>query len=223
MADRQATQLRTKMLGAVLRQARTAAGRTLKETAAMIGVSSAVLASYERGSRGISLPELELLGYHLQTPLHRFLRPTRGETNKKTDLNPAVMISLRQHYIGALIRARRTEVEMSLRDLSKFTGVAPARLSSYEQGQRPIPVAELEAISAALNRDLGYFQDSRGQVGEWQATQEAFDSFLKLPGDVRAFVGTPESEPYLRMALRLSEIPIDKVRSLGEGFLEITL
>ena len=222
MADRQTTQLRTKMLGAVLRQARTAAGRTLKETAAMIGVSSAILASYERGARGISLPELELLGYALQAPLHRFLRPTRNET-VKPEVNPAVLISLRQHYIGAMIRSRRTEVEMSLRDLSKFTGVPGARLSSYEQGERPIPVAELEAISTALNRDLGFFQDARGPVGEWQATQEAFEAFLKMPADLRDFIGSSVNEPYLRMAQRLSDIPLERVRSLGEGFLEITL
>ena len=222
MADRQATQLRTKMLGAVLRQARTAAGRTLKETAAMIGVSSAILASYERGARGISLPELELLGYALQAPLHRFLRPTRNET-VKAEVNPAVLISLRQHYIGAMIRSRRTEVDMSLRDLAKFTGIPAGRLSSYEQGERPIPVAELEAISTALNRDLGFFQDARGPVGEWQATQEAFEAFLKLPADLRDFVGSSENEPYLRMAQRLSDIPVEKVRSLGEGFLEIAL
>jgi transcriptional regulator with XRE-family HTH domain len=222
MADRQTTQLRTKMLGAVLRQARTAAGRTLKETAAMIGVSSAILASYERGARGISLPELELLGYALQAPLHRFLRPTRNET-VKAEVNPAVLISLRQHYIGAMIRSRRTEVEMSLRDLGKFTGVPGARLSSYEQGERPIPVAELEAISTALNRDLGFFQDARGPVGEWQATQEAFEAFQKMPADLRDFIGSSDNEPYLRMAQRLSDIPVEKVRSLGEGFLEITL
>jgi transcriptional regulator with XRE-family HTH domain len=223
MADRQAIQLRTKMLGAVLRQARTSAGRTLKETAAMIGVSSAVLASYERGSRGISLPELELLSYHLQVPLHRFLRPSRSEALKKPDVNPAVLISLRQHYIGAMIRSRRTEVEMSLRDLAKFTGVPAPRLSAYEQGDRPIPVPELEAIATTLNRDLNYFQDARGPVGEWQATQDAFEGFIKLPLDLRAFVTNPDSEPYLRMALRLSEIPVEKVRSLGEGFLELSL
>jgi transcriptional regulator with XRE-family HTH domain len=223
MADRQAIQLRIKMLGAVLKQARTAAGRTLKETAAMIGVSSAVLASYERGRRGISLPELELLGFHLQTPLHQILRPARPESKKKSEFNPPVMISLRQHYIGAMLRNRRTEAEMSLRDLSKFTGIPAPRLASYEQGERPIPVAELEAIAASLNRDLGYFQDTRGPIGEWIATQEAFEGFLKLPSDLRDFVASPGNEPYLRMALRLSDLPVEKVRTLGEGFLEITL
>ena len=223
MADRQAIQLRTKLLGAVLLQARTSAGRTLKETAAMIVVSSAVLASYERGRRGISLPELELLGYQLQTPLGQLLRPSRTDAKKKADVNPAVMISLRQHYIGAMLRNRRTEAEMSLRDVSKFTGIPAARLASYELGERPIPVAELEAIATTLNRDLGFLQDSRGPVGEWQASREAFEAFQRLPAELRDFVCSPESEPYLRMALRLSDIPVEKVRTLGEGFLEITL
>jgi len=163
-----------------------------------------------------------LLGYALQAPLHRFLRPSRNET-VKPEVNPAVLISLRQHYIGAMIRSRRTEVDMSLRDLAKFTGIPAGRLSSYEQGERPIPVAELEAISTALNRDLSFFQDARGTVGEWQATQEAFEAFLKMPADLRDFIGSSVNEPYLRMAQRLSDIPLERVRSLGEGFLEITL
>src|SRR3989304_2714419 len=97
MADRQTTQLRTKMLGAVLRQARTAAGRTLKETAAMIGVSSAILASYERGARGISLPELELLGYALPTKVD-FFSALKGNVLAKAELSAPFVISLRQHY-----------------------------------------------------------------------------------------------------------------------------
>lgn len=223
MADRQAVQLRTKMLGAALRQARTAAGRTLKETAAMIGVSSAVLSSYETGRRGISLPELELLGYHLGTPLSHILHPSRGDSRKKSDVNPAVMISLRQHYIGAMIRSRREEVDMSLRDLSRLTGIPSGRLSRYEQGEQPIPVAELELIAAVLNRKLSDFQDARGPIGEWLATEEAFEAFLRLPAELREFIQSPNSEPYLRMAQRLSELPVEKVRTIGEGFLEITL
>ena len=223
MADRQAIQLRTKMLGAVLRQARLSAGRSLKDTAAMIGVSSAVLSSYERGRRGISLPELELLGYQLDVPLRQLLHPARGEGKKKGDFNPAVMVSLRQHYIGAMVRSHRTDGELALRDLAKRSGVPAGRLSLYEQGERPIPVAELESIADALGRDLAEYQDARGPVGEWEATEQAVEGFLRLPADLREFIRSPKSEPYLRMALKMSDIPVDKVRTMGEGFLEITL
>ncbi len=223
MADRQATQLRTKMLGAVLRQARLSAGRSLKETAAMIGVSSGVLSSYERGRRGISLPELELLGYQLGVSLAQFLHPARGEAKKKADFNPAVMVSLRQHYIGATVRSHRTEAEMTVRDLAKRSGIPAGRLTLFEQGERPIPVAELESIADALGHNLSEYQDSRGPIGEWEAAERGSEAFLRLPADLREFIRSPKSEPYLRMALKMSDIPVDKVRTMGEGFLEITL
>ena len=223
MADRQTIQLRTKMLGAVLRQARLSAGRSLKETAAAIGVSSAVLSSYERGRRGISLPELELAGYQLGVSLGQFLHPSRGEAKKKTDFNPAVMVSLRQHYIGAMVRSHRTEAEMTVRDLAKRCGIPAGRLTLYEQGERPIPVAELEAIADALGRDLAEYQDTRGPIGEWEAAERGLEALLRLPADLREFIRSPKSEPYLRMALKMSDIPVDKVRTMGEGFLEITL
>ena len=223
MADRQATQLRIKMLGAVLRQVRLTAGRSLKETAAMIGVSSAVLSSYERGRRGISLPELELVGYQLGISLSQFLHPSRGEPKKKSDFNPAVMVSLRQHYIGALVRSHRGEAEMTVRDLAKRCGIPAGRLTLYEQGERPIPVAELEAIADALGHDLSDYQDTRGPIGEWEAAERGIEAFLRLPAELREFIRSPKSEPYLRMALKMSDIPVDKVRTMGEGFLEITL
>jgi transcriptional regulator with XRE-family HTH domain len=223
MAEKQSIQLRTKMLGALLRQARLSSGKSLKEAGALIGASSAVLASYERGRRGISLPELEILAYQLSTPLGRFLTPSKAEAGKKADFNAAVMVSLRQHFIGATIRAHREAAGLSQRDLAKASGVPSGRLSRYEQGERPIPLAELEAIADALGDDLHVYQDSRGPIGEWVAVQEAFETFLRLPADLRGFIGSPESEPYLRMAMRMSDIPVEKIRTIGEGFLEISM
>jgi transcriptional regulator with XRE-family HTH domain len=223
MADRQGIQLRTKMIGALLRQARTASGRSLKDAGALLGVSGAVFSSYERGRRGISLPELEVLGYQLDVPIARFLHPARGEAKKRSDLNPSVMISLRQHYIGAMIRSHRTEAELTVSQLARLAGIPSSRLTRYEHGERPVPIAELEAIAEALGRELRDYIDTRGPIGEWEANQEAFAAFLRLPSDLRDFIRSDGAEPYLRMAQRLSDLPIEKVRSLGEGFLEITL
>jgi transcriptional regulator with XRE-family HTH domain len=191
MADRQTTQLRTKMLGAVLRQARLSAGRTLKETAEMIGVSSAVFSSYERGRRGISLPELELVGYQLRVSLSQLLHPSRGESKKKADFNPAVMVSLRQHYIGAMIRSHRNEAELSARDLARRCGVPAGRLTLYEQGERPIPVAELEAIADALGHDLSDYLDSRGPIGSGKPTR----SLSRASCDCLPICGTSSGRP----------------------------
>ena len=223
MADRQSMQLRTKMLGALIRQARTAAGKSLKETAALIGTTSGILSSYEKGRRGISLPELELLAFHLDIPLRSLMSASKSEAKKKPDFNPAVMVSLRQHFIGAMLKSHRTESGLTLRELAKSVGLTSARLTAYEQGERPIPLAEIEALAAAVDRHLKDYMDVRGPVGEWEALQEAFEDFLKLPGEIRDFMRNPDHEVYLRMALRLSEVPVDKVRTIGEGLLEITL
>lgn len=223
MADRSSVQLRTKMLGALIRQARLTSGKSLKETAALVGTTSGILSSYEKGRRGISLPEIELLAFHLDVPLSSLTSATKAEARKKPEFNPAVMVSLRQHFIGALLKTHRTEAGLSLRQLAKSAAIPSTRLAAYEQGQRPIPLAELEMLTGELGLSLKDLMDTRGPVGEWQAVQEAFDDFLRLPADIRAFMRSPNHEVYLRATLRLSELPIEKLRTVGEGLLEITL
>ena len=223
MADRSSVQLRTKMLGALIRQARLASGKGLKETAALIGTSSGILSSYEKGRKGISLPELELLAFQLDVPIRSLTSASKAEAQKKPDFNAPVMVSLRQHFIGALVKTQRTEAGLSVRQLSKSTGIPSARLTAYEQGERPVPFAELEIIAAELGQSLRDYMDTRGPVGEWEAMQEAFDDFRRLPADLREFLRSPEHEAYLRIALRLSELSVEKLRTVGEGLLEITL
>jgi transcriptional regulator with XRE-family HTH domain len=223
MADRQSVLLRTKMTGALIRQARMTAGKSLKDTAALIGTTSGILSSYEKGRRGISLPELELLAFHLDVPLRSLTSASKAEARKKPDFNPAVMVSLRQHFIGAMLKAHRTEAGLSLRQLAKSVGISSARLAAYEQGGRPIPLPELELLAETVHHNLKEYMDSRGPVGEWEAVQESFDDFLRLPAEIREFMGNREHQVYLRMALRLSELPVDKLRTVGEGLLEITL
>lgn len=223
MADRSSVQLRTKMLGALVRQARLASGKSLKETAALLGTTSGLLSSFEQGRRGISLPELELLAFHLDVPLSSLTSSAKAEANRKPEFNPAVMVSLRQHYIGALVKTHRTEAGLSLRQLAKGAAIPSPRLAAYEQGERPIPLAELEALAAELGLTVKDFMDTRGPVGEWEAVQEEFDDFRRLPAEIREFMRSPDHELYLRMALRLSELSVEKLRTVGEGLLEITL
>jgi hypothetical protein len=73
-----------------------------------------------------------------------------------------------------MIRSRRTEVEMSLRDLAKFSGIPP-RLAAYEQASgrsRSPSSSDLHCRSTAIWLLSG---TRSGPVGEWQATQEAFE------------------------------------------------
>jgi transcriptional regulator with XRE-family HTH domain len=67
------TQLRDRIIGAQLRQARLAAKRKLKEFAAEVGLSGSRLSAYEVGERSIPLPELETITARLGLSLEDLL------------------------------------------------------------------------------------------------------------------------------------------------------
>lgn len=223
MPDKQMLSLRSKILGALMRKARTAAGRSLSEMSGLIGATSGSLSSMERGTRAASLPELELFAYSLDVPLPQFLSGEEAPVKPKDELNPKLIIALRQRMIGALLKTQRTEAGLTMRELAEMSGLPSRRISSYEQGERPIPLPELEAIAGSLGRQVEDYLDTEGTVGEWYARQQSFEAFLELPVELREFLSEPTNQPYLDLARNLSEVSIDKLRALGQGLLDITL
>lgn len=69
----EAMALRQRIIGTLLRQARTEAGRSQEELAQILGVPSSRIPNYEFGKTEIPLPELELLAEHLNVPLSYFM------------------------------------------------------------------------------------------------------------------------------------------------------
>jgi transcriptional regulator with XRE-family HTH domain len=223
MTDQPTLTLRTKMLGAMLREARLKANMSLKEVASLIGATSGAVSSYEHGRKGISLPELELFAYHLDIPLEHFTSGTTLRRGQKTEFDPTTMVSLRQRMVGALLRKHRTEAEMSIRALAEAGGLPPKRLSAYERGERPIPLPELERLVKVMGQSLDDYIDREGPVGEWATNKQAFMNLLQLPSDLREFLSTPENQMYLRVAKHISELSVEKLRSLAESLLDLTL
>jgi transcriptional regulator with XRE-family HTH domain len=222
MADQQALTLRGRILGAKLRLVRQAAGKSLKEAASFIGVGGATLASYESSRKSPSLPELELLAYHLNVPLRRFW-PKAPTTPSRGAADPSAVIPLRQRMIATNLRSQRTEAGLSIKELAALAGIPAARLSAYEQADRPIPLPHLEVLADALNRTVEDYVDHQGPVGDWDAAQRALEVLMDLPPDLREFISKPESKPYLRLAKHLSELSSEKLRTVAEGLLDITL
>ncbi len=214
--------LRTKMLGALIREARTKAGKSMKAAAASIGITRGKLSSYEQGRKGISLPELELLAFELKVPLSRFLKPSPAPREEGRSFDPKVVISLRQRMIGATLRRQREQAEMSKRKLSEAAGFPVSRITAYERGDRPVPLPELQAILEALEQSIDDYVDTEGPVAEWNRTQQAFEAFQELPEELREFLSERGYMSYLRLAKRLSELPAARLRSMGEVLLEIT-
>jgi len=216
--------LRNKMLGVILKAARETSHQTVREAAESIGMTSSMLSAFETGRRSITLPELEALAYTYDVPIRHFLYNAQflsHDTREKIDLNRLVFI--RQKMIATKLRQLRAEKNLRLGELSKQSGITARRIKAYENGDRPITLADLESLSQALGTEVGSFLEFHGPVGEWELNRESDDQFQKLPSDIRRFAGKPTHEPYLRLAMKMSELPVGRLREIAESLLDITL
>jgi transcriptional regulator with XRE-family HTH domain len=216
--------LRTKKVGVLMRDARLASRKTLKECAEAIGVTKGVFKSYEEGRKSPSLPELETLVYFLGLPIDHFWgKEAISEEGPVTDpLDLPRLVGLRNRMIGALLRQERTNASISMKLVSEETGISTRRLKSYELGERPIPLPELEGILSVLGGRVETFFDRSGPIGQWMTKQASVKDFLDLPPELQTFVCQPVNRPYLELAHTLSELSAEKLRSVAEGLLDIT-
>lgn len=217
--------IRAKKLGLLIRDARVAERRSIKECADALNIASAQLRAYEEGARAPSLPELETLVFYLKIPIQQFWSndTISGTPEIPETIDTKKLIELRHRMIGALIRQERNKINMSIRHLSKETGIAPARLNSYELGERPIPLPELEALAGVMGIRVEVFFDQNGPVGQWLVSQRATQKFLELSEEMQDFICQPVNRPYLELAMKLSSMSREKLRAVAEGLLDITL
>lgn len=218
--------IRSKKLGVLIRDARMASRRSLKECAQAIGLKSgAAFRSYEEGRKSPSLPELETLVYYLDLPIDHFWSKETKSNNPLPieTLDLPKLVAVRQRKIGALLRQERTNASISVRNLAHETGISGARIKAYELGERPIPIPELEVILSALGGRIETCFDRSGPIGQWLTNEEAIQSFLELPDELRDFASKPVNRPYLELAMKLSSMSKDKLRSVAEDLLDITL
>ncbi|MBN1439230.1 MAG: helix-turn-helix domain-containing protein [Anaerolineales bacterium] len=216
--------LRNKMLGVLLKDAREAAHKSVRQAAEFLGMTSSMLSAFESGRRAITLPELEALAYTYDVPIRHFLYNAQFLTeNKREKIDLNRLILLRQKMIATKLRQLRAEKNLRLGELGKKSGLTVRRVKAYENGVRPIPLADLESLATGLGVEVGSFLEYHGPVGEWEMNRESDDQFQKLPSDIRRFAAQPVHEPYLRLAMKLSELPVDRLRDIAESLLDITL
>lgn len=65
-------------LGKRIRKARTASNLTCEELAKLIGVSTASVVNYEKGTRGVNISKLKLIAKYTNTPIYKLM----GESDK---------------------------------------------------------------------------------------------------------------------------------------------
>ena len=217
--------LRAKKLGVLIRDARIFACRSLSECAEFLGISQTAFEAFELGEQSPSLPELELLSFYFGVPLEHFYSNQLLERNHhfKEEIDLEGLMRLRQRMVGALIRKARKDANLSLESLSETTGISPDLLEAYELGEQPVPVPDLDSIAFTLGGTVKDFQDQHGPVGLWFAQEDALKGFRSLTPEMQAFVSKPVNLPYLELAQRLSDMSVEKLRSVAEVLLEITL
>jgi len=216
--------IRSKTLGLLIRDARNTARRSVTECAQAIGVKSGLFRAYEEGRRAPSLPELEALVYFLDLPIDHFWSKEikSGKPSPHENLDLPKLLSVRQRKIGALLRQERMNASISIRNLANETGISGARIKAYELGERPMPLPELEALIKALGGRVESLFDRTGPIGQWLMNEEAIRDFLELPLELRQFVAKPVNRPYLELAMKLSNMSKEKLRSVAEDLLDIT-
>jgi transcriptional regulator with XRE-family HTH domain len=217
--------IRTKKLGVLIRDARLTARRTVQECAEALGIRKSIFRAYEEGLRAPSLPELETLVFYLDLPIDHFWgKQTKSESpSRATKLDLSKLLPLRQRKIGALLRQERMKASVSIRNLANQTGIASSRIKAFELGERPIPLPELEILVRTLGGRIESFFDRHGPVGQWMISEDTVKHFLEMPVELREFVAMPVNRPYLQLAMKLSNMSRDKLRSVAEDLLDITL
>jgi transcriptional regulator with XRE-family HTH domain len=215
---------RSVTIGTLIQEARQKANRTIQECAESTGVSVDQFEAYERGEQAISLPELEAVAFSLDVPIEHFwARETSAlGNNHRRIANLEQLLPLRHRMIGATIRQSRLEAGLSLEALASRTDIDLARLEAFELGEEAVPLPELEALSGILGRSIREFQDQYGPVGTWNAQQRALQNFSAMPLELQLFIAKPVNRPYLELAVRLSDMSVEKLRAVAEGLLEIT-
>jgi len=217
--------IRAKKLGVLIRGARQATEKSVSECSQVIGVSTTTFEAYERGEISPSLPELEALAFYLKIPLELFWGREMAfpREQQENQLEIDRLLRIRQRIVGTLLRQTRLASGISAKEMADRAGIPEQVLSDYELGEKPIPVPELEALTNVLNRPIRDFQDKRGRIGTWHKQQAALKNLSELSPELQDFISKPVNRPYLELAQRLSEMSVEKLRSVAEGLLEITL
>ena len=216
--------IKNKKIGALLKDARMASARNTLECAQFLSIRHEVYLQFENGITAPSIPQLEALSIYLDIPIDHF----RGTTSKYEALqsgyrkNLEKIILVRDRIIGANIRKARLGKSLSMEELAQKTEIEVNTIKAYELGKQPVPMSDLEIISTVLEQDLdAYIDHVEEQISE-KNVQIKMSQFLELPEALQEFVTKPVNKPYLELAYKLAGLPVERLRAVAEGLLEIT-
>jgi transcriptional regulator with XRE-family HTH domain len=198
---------------------------SVEDISKQTGIAENRLILFENGSISPSLPELEILAYTYNLPMNHFWgrKILQSDANNEFNEKFQTLLKIRNKIIGTNIKSKRQESEISSEKLAEKCEIDKDQLSKFESGEEEIPVPILEIIAKCLNCQIEDFFDNQGIIGAWRKENAEISSLKELPQEFREFITKPINAPYLDLAMKLSELDVQKLRMVAEGLLEITL
>lgn len=222
--QQQLFQLRTRKLGLLIFDARSAKHKNLEETAKAVGIAADELQKIEKAEQAPSLPILEALAYYLDVPIDQFWSASSmsEKVEEESVQQKDRLRQIRDRIIGASLKMGRSKLNFSIHEVSAATSIPEDALNQYEMGEISVPLPELEALAKTYDMHIEDFFDQKGLFGRRRAEQIAIRQFLELTPEIQEFVCKSVNRPYLNLAFRLSGLSVEKLRGIAESLLEIT-
>jgi transcriptional regulator with XRE-family HTH domain len=215
--------IRSKIIGVLLRNARTQSGKSQKDCAAVLDCSPYMISQFEYGRKDITLPQLEVLAYFLGLPIAYFWDKDAISEEEEMDRPVDEIMTIRRKIIGVLLRQARLDAGKSQKQCAEALSRSAKRISQYERGQRDIPLPELETLADFLEVPITHFLDEQTSPLSREAPEgRVVGALAELPPDVKDFVSNPINVLYIRIAMKLSTLSVDALRQIAETLLDIT-
>lgn len=225
MVSQKAAFIQNKITGAALRNARIRAGQSLETCAEALSCPAEFISKAEEGEAELTLPQIEVLAYVLDTPLEYVLgeQPLPEVQVQDVTLPFENVMTVRRKMIGVILRQARLELGRTLDDVAAALGQSPEYLARVELGEEQIPLTALRVLAEHLNISLEDFvQKDIIPLTPAERAARDLQHLAHLPQELRDFVLKPINMPYLQIAMNLSHMPSEALRQIASGLLEIT-
>jgi transcriptional regulator with XRE-family HTH domain len=221
----QAVDIRNEIIGTLVKRARLDAGKTQRDCAEVLGCSPSTFSYYERGHKGLALPEIEALAFFFDVPPKALLDDSQAlaQDEEEEPLPLSQLMQIRQRILAVQLRQCREDAGLTQEEMADLLDISSYRVSQYESAERQIPLAELEIAAEQCGRSRQDFVDEGSlPMGRAERNRLVLARLGKLSPEVREFVLQPANLLYLRIAQLLSEMKVDSVREIAETLLDIT-
>jgi transcriptional regulator with XRE-family HTH domain len=217
--------IRNRIIGILVKRARLKSSKSQAECASMVGCSSSTFGQYERGRKGLSLPQLEALAYLFDVPVASLLDDSQPPAADAPEEGPPMdqIMMLRRKMLAVQLRQCRRSAGLSQREMAEMLGCSAHAISQVERGLRDISLAELELVAERCGKELADFLDEQAvPLSQAEQERQALARLNELPPDVRDFALRPTNALYFRIAMLLSAMKADSLRQIAETILDIT-